>query len=259
MKLFILGCKTCIVLTNRKGKFLSRFSLLFLKFAVAKLRQYQSEIMQDTFRHKGLRKKLVEQLREKNIHNEGVLSAIEKIPRHLFLDLAFLEFAYQDKPFPIGSGQTISQPYTVAFQTELLDPKPREKVLEIGTGSGYQACVLAEMGTKVFSIERQKKLFEKAKIFLPGLGYQVRLFYGDGYKGLPAFAPFDKILITAGAPFIPEALIEQLKPGGRLVLPVGDSSHQEMTLVIKQADGTVEIKQFGGFLFVPMLENKAQD
>lgn len=215
--------------------------------------------MQDTFRHKGLRKKLVEQLRLKGISNETVLQALEKIPRHLFLDLAFLEFAYQDKPFPIGSGQTISQPYTVAFQTQLLDPKPREKVLEIGTGSGYQACVLAEMGAKVYSVERQKKLFEKAKTFLPELGYQIRLFYGDGYKGLPPFAPFDKILITAGAPFIPEALIQQLKPGGRLVVPVGNSNHQEMTLVTKMPDGTTEIKEFGGFLFVPMLENKAQD
>jgi len=215
--------------------------------------------MQDTFRHKGLRKKLVEHLRLKGISNETVLQAMEKIPRHLFLDLAFLEFAYQDKPFPIGSGQTISQPYTVAFQTQLLDPKPREKVLEIGTGSGYQACVLAEMGAKVYSVERQKKLFEKAKAFLPELGYQIRLFYGDGYKGLPPFAPFDKILITAGAPFIPEALIQQLKPGGRLVVPVGNSNHQEMTLVTKLPDGTSEIKEFGGFLFVPMLENKAQD
>ncbi|PKP27586.1 MAG: protein-L-isoaspartate O-methyltransferase [Bacteroidetes bacterium HGW-Bacteroidetes-22] len=215
--------------------------------------------MQDTFRHKGLRKKLIEQLRLKGITNEAVLQALEKIPRHLFLDLAFLEFAYQDKPFPIGSGQTISQPYTVAFQTQLLDPKPREKVLEIGTGSGYQACVLAEMGVKVFSVERQKKLFEKAKTFLPELGFQIRLFYGDGYKGLPPFAPFDKILITAGAPYIPEALIQQLKPGGRLVVPIGNSNHQEMTLITKLPDGTSEIKEFGGFLFVPMLENKAQD
>ncbi|HBZ67728.1 MAG TPA: protein-L-isoaspartate O-methyltransferase [Bacteroidales bacterium] len=215
--------------------------------------------MQDTFRHKGLRKKLIEQLRLKGITNEAVLQALEKIPRHLFLDLAFLEFAYQDKPFPIGSGQTISQPYTVAFQTQLLDPKPREKVLEIGTGSGYQACVLAEMGVKVFSVERQKKLFEKAKTFLPELGFQIRLFYGDGYKGLPPFAPFDKILITAGAPYLPEALIQQLKPGGRLVVPIGNSNHQEMTLITKLPDGTSEIKEFGGFLFVPMLENKAQD
>ena len=215
--------------------------------------------MQDTFRHKGLRKKLIEQLRLKGITNEAVLQALEKIPRHLFLDLAFLEFAYQDKPFPIGSGQTISQPYTVAFQTQLLDPKPREKVLEIGTGSGYQACVLAEMGVKVFSVERQKKLFEKAKTFLPELGFQIRLFYGDGYKGLPPFAPFDKILITAGAPYLPEALIQQLKPGGRLVVPIGNSNHQEMTLITKLPDGTAEIKEFGGFLFVPMLENKAQD
>ncbi|MDD2963764.1 MAG: protein-L-isoaspartate(D-aspartate) O-methyltransferase [Bacteroidales bacterium] len=215
--------------------------------------------MQDTFRHKGLRKKLVEQLRTKSITNEQVLAAIEKIPRHLFLDLAFLEFAYQDKPFPIGSGQTISQPYTVAFQTQLLDLKPREKVLEIGTGSGYQACVLAEMGVKVFSIERQKKLFEKAKTFLPSIGYQIRLFYGDGYKGLPAFAPFDKILITAGAPCIPEALVQQLRPGGRMVVPVGDGNHQEMTLIKKGEDGTTTIEHYGGFLFVPMLENKAQD
>lgn len=213
----------------------------------------------DTFRHKGLRKKLAEQLRAKNITSEAVLAAIESIPRHLFLDLAFLEFAYQDKPFPIGSGQTISQPFTVAFQTQLLDPKPREKILEIGTGSGYQACVLAEMGAKVFSIERQKKLYEKTRTFLPTIGFQIRLFYGDGYKGLPSFAPFDKILVTAGAPHIPEALVSQLKPGGRMVVPVGDSNHQEMTLLTKKDDGSYEVQHFGGFLFVPLLENKAQD
>ena len=171
--------------------------------------------MEDNYRHKGLRRKLTENIRRKGIEDEAVLNAIDKIPRHLFLDSGFLEFAYQDKPFPIGSGQTISQPYTVAFQTELLEVKKGEKVLEIGTGSGYQACVLAEMGAKVFTVERQKKLYEKTKDLLPKLGYHtIKCFYGDGNKGAPSFAPFDKILITAAAPEVSGDLISQLKPGG---------------------------------------------
>ena len=192
--------------------------------------------MIDSFKHKGLRQQLVEEIKAKGIKDKEVLDAIGKIPRHLFLDSSFLEFAYQDKPFPIGSGQTISQPYTVAFQTELLDIDKGDKVLEIGTGSGYQACVLLELGAKVFSIERQKRLFEKTRVFLPKLNYRPRLFYGDGYKGLPTFAPFDKILITAAAPGIPDELLKQLKPGGRLVIPVGSSEIQEMLSLDKVSE-----------------------
>lgn len=219
----------------------------------------QTSNSEDTFRTKGLRKRLVELLQSKGIKNLFVLNAIEKIPRHLFLDPAFLEFAYQDKPFPIGSGQTISQPFTVAFQSCLLDVKQREKILEIGTGSGYQACVLLELGAKVFTIERQKNLFDKTKAFLPSIGYNPRMFYGDGYKGLPAFAPFDKIIITAGAPEIPKALIDQLKPGGLLVAPIGATNQQVMTLVKKNEDESLTITEHGDFIFVPMLENKATD
>lgn len=216
--------------------------------------------LKDTYRHKGLRKGLVKTLEEKGIKDRRVLDAILKIPRHYYLDNAFVEFAYQDKAFPIGSGQTISQPYTVAFQTELLELKKGEKVLEIGTGSGYQTAVLLELGVKVFSIERQRKLFQKAKVMLDILGYRPKLFYGDGFKGQPAFAPFDKILITAGAPEIPTALLEQLKPGGMMVIPVNDGSHQVMHRLIKPEDESDIIKQeHGMFQFVPMLKDKATD
>lgn len=213
--------------------------------------------MIDTYRHKGLRKKLVEEVRSKGIHDEPVLSALEAVPRHFFLDSSFVEIAYQDKPFPIGSGQTISQPYTVAFQTELLQVQKGHKVLEIGTGSGYQACILEEMGSRVYSIERHHALFLKTKKLLEAMNYRVKLFYGDGYKGLPAFAPFDRILVTAAAPVIPAALTDQLKPGGMLVLPLGAGDTQVMTRIIKQADGSLEEKQFGYFRFVPLLANKA--
>lgn len=213
----------------------------------------------DTYRHKGLRKKLVDELREKGISDERVLQAINSVPRHLFLDSSFLEFAYQDKAFPIGSGQTISQPYTVAFQTQLLRLDEFSKVLEIGTGSGYQACVLLEMGMKVFSIERQKNLFQKTKGLLDNLGYFPKLFYGDGYKGQPAFAPFDRILITAATPGIPPALLDQLGEGGRLVAPVGDNNVQTMTVIEKGLDGNLEKSEYGKFRFVPMLSNKASD
>jgi protein-L-isoaspartate(D-aspartate) O-methyltransferase len=215
--------------------------------------------MIDSYKHKGLRKKLVDTIREKGIVSEDVLEAIGRIPRHLFLDSSFLEFAYQDKPFPIGSGQTISQPYTVAFQTELLEITPGDKVLEIGTGSGYQACVLEELGAKVFSIERQKKLYLRTKAFLSELGYKARLFYGDGYKGLPAFAPFDKILVTAGAPQLPEALTAQLKTGGMIVIPVGRGDIQLMYRYIKEADGHIREENHGTFRFVPLLKNLAND
>jgi protein-L-isoaspartate(D-aspartate) O-methyltransferase len=215
--------------------------------------------MVDSYKHKGLRKQLVNTVREKGIIDERILEAIGKIPRHLFLDSSFLEFAYQDKPFPIGSGQTISQPYTVAFQTSLLEVKPKDKILEIGTGSGYQACVLEEMGAKVFSIERQKKLYLKYKKFLASLGYKSKIFYGDGYKGLPAFAPFDKILITAGAPGLPKDLVDQLKPGGMIVIPIGRGGVQIMTRYFKADDGSMQKEEHGNFRFVPMLKEIAND
>jgi len=213
--------------------------------------------MEDSYRHKGLRKKLVEELRLKGIQDEAVLAAIEKIPRHFFFDSGFLEYAYQDKAFPIGAGQTISQPYTVAFQTELLNIKKGERVLEIGTGSGYQSVILAELGARVFSVERQKTLYMKTKEFIPTLRYTVKTFYGDGYKGLPAFAPFDKILITAAAPYLPEPLKEQLKVGGLIVAPVGQSDVQIMKTYRKLSETEFEEKEYGQFRFVPLLEDKA--
>lgn len=209
----------------------------------------------DTYRHKGLRRQLASLLKEKGIEDAAVLKAIENVPRHLFLDLAFIERAYEDIAFPIGSGQTISRPHTVAFQTELLDLKKGEKVLEIGTGSGYQTSVLLEMGVKVFTVERQKALFDRTKLFLPGLGYNARFFYGDGYQGLPVFAPFDKMIITAGAPSIPEALLSQLKIGGRMVIPLGDKV-QIMTLIERVGDKKFEKTEYGEFKFVPLLEHK---
>ncbi|NTW24888.1 MAG: protein-L-isoaspartate(D-aspartate) O-methyltransferase [Lentimicrobium sp.] len=213
----------------------------------------------DTFRHKGLRKKLVESIRLKGIRDENVLKAIEAVPRHLFFDSGFLEFAYEDKAFPIGAGQTISQPYTVAFQTELLQIKRGDKVLEIGTGSGYQASILYQMGAKVFSIERQRLLFTKAKEQLPQMGFAIKTFFGDGYKGLPAFAPFDKIIVTAGAPYVPEALTNQLKPGGILVIPLDEGDSQLMTSIRKLPDSTLITTQHGRFRFVPLLGDKSHD
>jgi protein-L-isoaspartate(D-aspartate) O-methyltransferase len=210
----------------------------------------------DSYRHKGLRKKLISDIEEKGIRDRAVLAAMEKVPRHFFFDNAFAEFAYQDKAFPIGAGQTISQPYTVAFQTELLRLKKGEKVLEIGTGSGYQAAILAEMGAKVFTIERQKILHDKTRILLPQLGYPVKFFFGDGYKGLPAFAPFDKILVTCGAPMVPDALLQQLKPGGILVIPVGAGNVQVMTSVMRLSEHEFKKDEWGEFRFVPMLKEK---
>ncbi|MDO9254089.1 MAG: protein-L-isoaspartate(D-aspartate) O-methyltransferase [Bacteroidales bacterium] len=218
-----------------------------------------STLLTDTFRHKGLRKKLIDLLRTKGITDENVLNAMNTIPRHYFFDSSFLEFAYEDKAFPIGSGQTISQPYTVAFQSELLQVEKGMRVLEVGTGSGYQASVLAEMGARVFTIERQKLLYDNLKSLNPPLSYRIRLFYGDGYAGLPAFAPFDRILITAAAPFIPIALVAQLKIGGRLVAPVGKNDIQIMTLVTKLSETEIKTETFGTFRFVPMLTDKAQD
>lgn len=213
----------------------------------------------DSYRHQGLRKILVQNIRLKGISDAAVLNAIEKVPRHFFFDSSFLEYAYEDKPFPIGAGQTISQPYTVAFQSELLKVKKGDRILEIGTGSGYQACILAEMGAKVFTIERQKALFDKTSKLLPELGYPaIKTFYGDGYKGLTAFAPFDKIIVTAAAPYIPDPLTEQLKTGGILVIPVGDEV-QIMTTVVRKSAESLEKTEHGLFRFVPMLENKAKD
>ncbi len=209
----------------------------------------------DTYRHKGLRRQLASLLKTKGIENADVLKAIEAVPRHLFLDNTFIERAYEDIAFPIGAGQTISRPHTVAFQTELLEIKRGEKVLEIGTGSGYQTSVLLEMGAKVFTIERQKELFDKTKNFLPTIGYNPKFFYGDGYIGLTAFAPFDKIIITAGAPIIPDALLKQLKVGGLMVIPLGEEV-QVMTLLKKNAEKKFEKTEFGTFKFVPLLEHK---
>ncbi len=213
--------------------------------------------LNDSYRHKGLRKKLVEEVRSKGIRDEAVLAALQSVPRHFFMDSSFVEIAYQDKPFPIGSGQTISQPYTVAFQTELLKAGKNMKVLEIGTGSGYQACILEELGARVYSIERHHALFIKTKKLLEQMNCRVKLFYGDGYKGLPAFAPFDRILITAAAPHVPDALLEQLKQGGMIVLPLGSGDTQVMTRITKHAENELEQEQFGYFRFVPMLGNKA--
>ncbi len=216
--------------------------------------------MIDSFKHQGLRRKLVAQLKEKGIENKAVLEAIDKIPRHFFMDNAFLEFAYQDdKAFPIACGQTISQPYTVAFQTQLLDPQKNEKVLEIGTGSGYQSCVLAEMGVKLFTMERFRELHDQAKKQFERLGYKtIKSFFGDGFKGHPAFAPFDKILVTCGAPIIPQALVDQLKIGGLMVIPVGSGSEQIMTTVLKKSSTETEIIELTKFKFVPMLAEKSR-
>lgn len=212
-------------------------------------------MMRDTNKHKGLRNQLVEQIKRKGIKDNNVLEAISKVPRHLFMDSGFIDFAYQDKPFPIGADQTISQPYTVAYQTELLEIEPGEKVLEIGTGSGYQTAVLIELKAEVYSIERQKELYSKAKKFLPKVGYvPKKLIFGDGYAGLPEFAPFDKILVTAGAPFVPKALLGQLKIGGKLVIPVGKGI-QVMTVMVRKEDKKFEKHEYGDFRFVPLLKD----
>ncbi len=212
---------------------------------------------EDTYRHKGLRNKLVDILAEKGITDQNVLDAIQQIPRHYFLDTALEQIAYEDRAFPIGEGQTISQPYTVAYQTQLLEIHPHEKVLEIGTGSVYQACVLAQMGARVFTIERQKNLFEKTKQFELRKRYPtIKFFYGDGFEGLPTYAPFDKIIITAAAPFIPPKLIAQLKTGGLMVIPVDEGEKQRMLRLTKTADGNFTEEAFHNFSFVPMLKGK---
>ena len=209
-------------------------------------------MIEDNYQQRGLRNKLVKKLVEKGIKDERVLAAIGKVPRHVFFENALLGHAYQDKAFPIGEGQTISQPYTVAFQTEKLEIKPGDKVLEIGTGSGYQACVLIEVGAKVYTIEYNRKLYERCKDFLPTMGYKPFFFVGDGSKGLPAKAPYDKIIVTAGAPIVPNALTDQLVEGGILIIPVGDREKQTM-LRIRKKNGKLLQEEFEGFAFVPLL------
>lgn len=212
---------------------------------------------EDSYKHKGLRKQLVDGLREKGITDEAVLNAINNIPRHFFLDTAFDAIAYQDRAFPITEGQTISQPYTVAYQTQLLEVSPFDKILEIGTGSAYQSCVLAELGAQVYTIERQKKLFEQIKTFPFVKKYPtIRFFYGDGFEGLPTFAPFDKVIVTAAAPYIPEKLVQQMKIGGKMVIPVGGQEGQRMLRLIKTSDRDYEQETYDNFSFVPMLSGK---
>lgn len=208
----------------------------------------------DSLRHQGMRKRLVDGLRIKGIKDQKVLDAIARIPRHLFMDSSFIQFAYKDQAFPIGAGQTISQPYTVAFQTTLLQIEPNDKVLEIGTGSGYQAAVLLELGANVYTIERQKELYLKVQQLLPELGYYPKFFYGDGYKGLPTYGPFDKIIVTAGAPVIPDDLLQQLRVGGRMVIPLGPSEKQVMNVIIRIGEDDFKKETYGTFIFVPMLK-----
>lgn len=212
--------------------------------------------MKDTHKHRGMRNQLAKEVAEKGIADPNVLGAIRTVPRHLFLDSGFEDHAYQDKAFPIGADQTISQPYTVAFQTELLNIKPNDKVLEIGTGSGYQTAILLQLKARVYTIERQQQLFKKTKLFFGKMGYRPKkLVFGDGYKGLPEEAPFDSIIVTAGAPEVPKALLAQLKEGGRLVIPIG-LDEQVMTLYVRKSEKEFEKKELGLFRFVPLLENK---
>jgi len=216
--------------------------------------------MLDTFKQKGLRKQLVEELRKKGISDELVLQAIETVPRHLFFSKKGMEdYAYVDKAFPIGAGQTISQPYTVAFQTQLLQVNKLDKILEIGTGSGYQCAILVALGAKVYTIERQKELYQTTSLLLPKLGYRANAFLGDGFKGLPNYGPFDKIVITAAPPNVPEELLKQLKPGGKLIAPIGDSEAQEMIEIIKVDDKDYKTIRHGAFSFVPMLKGIGDD
>lgn len=211
-------------------------------------------LQQDTFQHKGLRKKLVDEIRDKGITDEHVLDAILRVPRHFFMESGFLKFAYSDQAFPIGAGQTISQPYTVAFQTELLQINHMDKVLEVGTGSGYQTAILLEMKARVYTIERQRELYLNAKALLEEMGYHPHFFYGDGYKGVPGYSPYNKILVTAGAAQVPDALVAQLAVGGRMVIPVGDEGGQVMTLIEKVSPTEIKTTTHGNFIFVPLLK-----
>lgn len=209
----------------------------------------------DSYQHQGLRRNLVKTLQVKGISDPAVLSVIGKIPRHYFFEKAFVEWAYQDKAFPIGNAQTISQPYTVAYQTQLLEIKKRDSVMEIGTGSGYQAAVLASLGARVYTIERHEVLSLSAKKKLTEMGYRgIRFYYKDGYKGLPEFAPFDKIIVTAAAPAVPEALKQQLKIGGKLVIPVGDRRGQQMLRITRMSETEFEVEERGDFKFVPFVK-----
>ena len=212
----------------------------------------------DSYRHKGLRRKLVDSIRNKGIADEEVLGALDRVPRHLFMDSSFINFSYTDKAFPIAAGQTISQPYTVAFQTQLLDVKKHHKVLEVGTGSGYQTAVLLELGARVYTIERQRQLFLDAQKTLGPLNYKPAFFYGDGYEGLPSFMPFDRILVTAAAPKIPQSLLDQLAIGGILVIPEGDSRGQRMIRVKRETEDQFQRSEHGHFSFVPLLRGKNQ-
>lgn len=219
-------------------------------------------MQEDNYRHRGMRQNLVQVLKDKGISDVNVLNAIGEVPRHVFLESSFVEFAYQDRPFPIGSGQTISQPFTVAMQSQLLMVTKGMKVLEIGTGSGYQACVLAQMGAKVFTIERQRNLYNKTKPLLTELHYHIKTFLGDGNKGLPTFAPFDRVIITAAAPEIPQNLVDQLKTGGIMVIPLNDETDamkQRMLRLTKLKDGTLKREEFGECKFVPMLKEVGND
>jgi protein-L-isoaspartate(D-aspartate) O-methyltransferase len=219
----------------------------------------QNTPLEDSYLHKGLRKKLVDGVRDKGITDEKVLAALLQLPRHYFLEPAFERRAYEDHAFPIGAGQTISQPYTVAFQTQLLEVRKFDKVLEIGTGSGYQSCVLAALGAMVFTIERQRELYNRLDDFPLLKTYpNIKRFLGDGYEGLPTYGPFDRCIVTAAAPFIPEKLVAQLKPGGILVIPVGDEGGQKMMRLRKGADGSISEEIFGDFSFVPMLAGKTE-
>lgn len=217
-------------------------------------------VIEDNYRHKGLRQQMVNQLRDNGFDDERVLTALNEVPRHIFLDSSFVEYAYSDQPFSIGSGQTMSQPSTVAVQSKLLKVEAGMKVLEIGTGSGYQACVLAALGAKVFTIERQRNLYFRTKEILEQLPYRVKTFLGDGYEGLPQYGPFDRIIITAGAPCIPPKLVGQMKPHGIMVIPMDDNhGGQTMIRLTKNADGTLAREEFGNFKFVPMLTGTAND
>ena len=209
---------------------------------------------QDTLRHQGLRKRMVEGIRIKGIKDEKVLEAMRNVPRHLFMDSSFLQFAYKDQAFPIGAGQTISQPFTVAMQTQLLQVETHDKILEVGTGSGYQAAVLLELGATVYTIERQRELYLKVQALLPQIGYHPKFFFGDGYKGLPTYGPFDRIIITAGAPGIPEELLAQLKVGGRMVIPMGPREKQTMYVMVKTSETEYYKESHGSYVFVPMLK-----
>jgi protein-L-isoaspartate(D-aspartate) O-methyltransferase len=230
-------------------------NVLVLRF---KFSYFYKMKFEDTFKHKGMRRQLIAELRkDSRITDERIFEAFFNVPRHLFLDKAFVEQAYSNMAFQIGAGQTISHPITVAFQTQLLEIQKGDKILEIGTGSGFQTCILCEMGAKVYSIERQKLLFDTSKKMLAEMGYKCHLAYGDGYKGIPAFAPYDRIIITCAIPIVPEELLMQLKPGGKLVMPFGEGEKQEMTLIQEDADGNFQNTYYGEFSFVPMLEKRS--